>query len=407
MVRAPGGGTPPNNPTFNNDVLVVGFNGGAKAEADSLSKRGNNVTLVQDSFAGNDKIRGTGANAGKTYDLSTNAGVDQFAFSLGLPAAQTTEIAKVLKDVGPDARDEMGQLARVWAGGEKGGKVPSRVVLSGHSVGSQIWGDDNGSATYKQFQDLAKAMPKAAAQVEDLHLAACYAGTQTNADSFKEAFPNMKTFFGYHDSAPGTWSGAQTHLARWDNATKGRKEDLDRSIAANSRKGENVATWNRTAGFNDGQTPAPLADTRATVTNKESLYQDHLSGKSVQGQPGSGPLRDYYNDLQRLIRHPDLPASERAGLEARREQAIRMIYYAPNVAPKFNAHNASALKAGYEAMGMTAPNFGTMSRADALQAIQAFDAKVGAGSPAAAREAQRLLHGLRDLTPSVIPAGWV
>lgn len=407
MVRAPGT-QPPNNPSFNNDVLVVGFNAGAKAEADSLKNRGNNVTLIRDSFEGNDKIRGTGANKSTVYDLSTDAGVDRFAFSLGLPAGQTADIAKVLKDVGPDARDEMGQLARVWAGGEKGGKVPSRLVVSGHSVGNVVWGDDNGTMQMKNLQDLAKAMPKAAAQVEDVHLAACYAGTQTNADNFKDAFPNMKTFFGYHDSAPGTWSGAMNHLGKWDAATKDRKENLSRNITAGTRKGDNVAVWNRTKGFDDGQTPPPLADARATVTGQESLYQDYLSGKKVQAQPGSGELRDYYNDLQRLIRHPDLPASERAGLEARREQAIRAIYYGPNVAPKFAAHNKSAIDAGYAAAGLTAPNFATMSRADALAAIQAFDAKVGANpTSAAARETQRLLHGLRDLSPAVIPSGWV
>lgn len=407
MVRAPGAGAPPGQPTFNNDVLVLGFNAGAKAEADSLSKRGNNVTLIRDSYAGNDKIAGSGAHKGKTFDLSTDAGVDQFAFSLGLPAAQTTEVAKVLKGVGPDARDEMGQLARVWAGGEKGGKVPSRVVLSGHSGGSSLWGDDNGSVRYDQVRDLAKAMPKAAAQVEDLHLAACYAGSQDNADKFKEAFPNLKTQWAYHDSAPGTWSGAQTHLARWDGATRGRKEDLDRSIASGTRKGDNVATWNRTKGFDDGQTPLPIDQQRGIVQGQESLYQDHLQGKQVQTSPGSGPLRDYYNDLQRLLRHPDLPAAERPALEERRDQAIRMIYYSQNVAPKFAAHHGSAISQAYTSLGLNAPDFAKLSRSDALAAINALDAKAGAHPSASVAEAQRLLHGLRDLDPSVIPAGWV
>jgi hypothetical protein len=301
----------------------------------------------------------------------------------------------------------MGQLARVWAGGEKGGKVPSRVVLSGHSVGSSLWGDDNGSVSYKDVQALAKAMPKAAGQVEDLHLAACYAGSQGNADAFKEAFPNLKTFWGYHDSAPGAASGSITHLARWDRATRDRKEDLTPAVAAGTRKGANVATWTRNGGFIDGQPPLALADQRAAVTGLESTYQSYLRGDQKQASPSTGPLRDYYNELQRLLRHPELPASEKPALEARREQAIRLLYYSHSVAPKFSAHHQSALNAGYQAVGMTPPNFATMSRSDALAAIATFDAQVTADSPASAREAQRLLHGLRDLTPSVIPPGWV
>lgn len=407
MVRAPGTPTP-TIPKPNDDILLVGLNKGSKDEAAALRARGNNVTYIGDSYEGNDKIRGVGSDRATVYDLSSNAGVDNFVKSLGLPAAQSTEIGGILKGASADARDELGQLARVWANGEKGGKVPSRLMLSGHSGGSSLFGDDNGSFSYSEVQKLAKAMPKAAAQVEDVHLAACYAGSQRNADGFKDAFPNMKTFWGYHSSAPGSASGATTHQARWDTATRGRKDTLDRSIANHTRKGENVATWNVKTGFNDGQPPIALDAQRSIVQNQEQLYQDHLAGRSVQGSPASGPLRNYYNELQRLLRHPQLPTSERPELEARRDQAMRLLYYSQTVAPKFDANYDAKLDAGYAAAGIARPNFGAMSRQDALGAISAFDEKVAAGGATPAMlETQRLLHGLRDLSPAIIPSGWV
>jgi murein DD-endopeptidase MepM/ murein hydrolase activator NlpD len=186
-LNLPGGSTPstqPNTPPpaqgwqprTNNDVLLVGMNESSAHEVQNLRGRGVNVTHVKDT-ATNDAITTRDA-AGRTtsHDLATTEGARSFALTLGLPAEQTAKIADVIQGAGDDARDEMAQIAQVWAGAEKGGQIPSRLMLSGHNVGSGTWGDDNGMLRFDQLSKLAEAMPRAARSVQDLHLAACYSG---------------------------------------------------------------------------------------------------------------------------------------------------------------------------------------------------------------------------------------
>lgn len=396
-------------PRSNNDVVVVGMNETSKHEVDSLRQRGVNVTHVKDTAANDAITTGSGANK-TTHDLSTKEGSTAFALTLGLPADQTAKIADVIHGAGSDARDEMAQIAQIWAGAEKGGQIPSRMVLSGHNVGSGTWGDDNGMLRFDQLGKLAEAMPKAARSVEDLHLSACYSGGEPLMQKYQAMFPNAKTIWAYTGSAPGSYSGATTHLARWDSATRGTKESLSLALAANTRKGENVAVWSKDAGYIDGRPPSPIADVRAEVTRGDSTFNSFHSGAQKVQDTQSGPLREYYNSVQRLLQHPELPAAERPQLEARRDETIRLIYYSKTVAPKFADHHAGAIRDGFTAAGLPVPDFKTLSRSDAMAQVKAFEDKLATMSPrpaAADRLLPLLTEGLRDLKPSRIPEGWV
>lgn len=414
-LKIPNGATPsqPTTPTqpqgwtpkSNNDIVMVGMNATATHERDELRGRGQKVTFISDTKE-NDKISAGGA----THDLSTKEGATSFALTLGLPAEQTQKIADAIQGAGSDARDELAQLAQVWAGAEKGGQIPSRFVLSGHNVGSGVWGDDNGMVRFDQLAKLAEAMPRAARSVEDLHLSACYSGGQPAMEKYRGIFPNVKTIWAYTGSAPGSYSGATAHQRRWESATRGTRADLDRAIAQATRKGENVAVWTVEHGYNDGRPPAPIAEVREAVTRGQPTYDRFRSGEEKVSDPQTGPLRDFYNQVQRLLQHPELPAAERAPLEAQRDSTIRLLYYSKTVAPKFAEHHASTIRAGFEAVGLTAPDFKTMTRADALASIAQFEEKLAGTTPrpaAAGRLLPLLTDGLRDLKPSQIPEAWV
>lgn len=397
-------------PRSNNNVVLLGMNEGAAHEAASLRQRGANVTLLKDG-AVNDAITTRDASGTtQTHALDTLEGARSFALTLGLPADQTAKIADVLHGAGSDSRDELAQLAQVWAQAERGGQMPSRMVMSGHSTGRSMWGDGNGSLDFKTLGKLAEAMPKAARSVEDLHLSACYSGGQGLMEQYRGIFPNAKTIWAYTGSAPGAHSGATTHLARWDSATRGDAGALDRAIADRTRKGENVAVWSADRGYLDGRPPAPLDEVRRAVQEGHATFERFARGDEAVANPSSGELRDHYNQIQRLLQHPELPRADRPALEAQRDSTIRLLYFTKHVAPKFQEVHGRASNEGFSSLGLTPPNFATLSRADAMRAVAEFERKASSTNPVPAA-AQRLLplltEGLRDLKASRIPDSWI
>lgn len=393
-------------PRHNDDVLFVGMNPGSTQEIRALRQSGARVVAVQDSREGDDKL----AAAGVVHDLSTAEGALAFTRTLGLPPGQTAEIARVLVECPRDARDELGLVAEAWAVAEKGGSAPSRLVLSGHSVGTGVWGDDNGMLTLDALADLGRAMPQAARGVEDVHIAGCYSGGEYAILRLRAIFPRLKTAWAYAGSAPGAASGATVHLALWERATRGEGTDLDREIADRTRRGESVVVWTVDKGYQGGGAPAPIAEMRAGLAYLEPVFEQHMRGEVAVEDPQTGPLRDYYDALQMLLQHPELPAEERPALEARRDRTIRLLYYADTVARRFTQQHADAIRRGYAAIGLPAPDFGAMSRAEALAEVARFSARVQGASapPQDARVLAALLRsGLVELDPAVIPEGWV
>jgi hypothetical protein len=397
-------------PKHNDDIVFVGMNTGAAHEVNELRKLGARVTFIKDAPK-DDQIR-----VGKiTYDLSKPDGAKAFAATLGLPADQTEKIADAISNAEPDSRDELAQLAQVWAKAEKGGQIPSRLMLSGHSGGNSVWGDGNGRLTFESIEKLAAAMPRAASSIEDLHLAACSTGQQTQMDHYRAMFPNVKTIWAYTNSdtgsAPGAFEGATTHERLWEKATRGDKDTLDRTIAISANKGNNVAVWTASGGYDNGlTTQASLADARAAVDSGRDAFTRAWSGEVRIKDPQHGPLRDYYNNLQPLVHHRDLPVSERGPLEAEREQTLRLLYYSAKIAPKFAQVHRNEIKTGYESLGLKVPNFAKMSRKDALENIARFEQALAGATPPpqAAQDLLPLLtEGLRDLDSLRIPENWI
>ena len=402
-------------PRRNDDTLVLGMNPHVQAEAEALQKSNPSarVTTVRDSFQ-NDQVRASGPDgATRVHDLRTPDGIRSFVATLGLPLAQGQQVAAAIASAGEDARDELAQLAQVWARAEKGGVIHSRLVLSGHSGGTSLWGEEgsfvNGVLTRRDFARLAAAMPRAAAGVEDLCLAACYNGGEATMEAWGELFPNLRTMWAYDGSAPGTFSGATAHLARWEKATRGEVDSLRPDLLRGLRKGENLAVWSRLQGHQTATVRVSTADLRARLSSGHVTFERYFQGQEVVRDSQHGPLREHYNTLQSLLGRPEVSASERSALERKRDQILRLLFHG-KVAARFQETHRSSIQRGFTALGLRVPDFSRLGRKETLALIQSFEAQLARWNPRPL-DAQRLLplltEGLRDLQRSSIPDNWL
>ncbi len=391
-----------------NDVLVFGMNKFTHREAKAIDTKAIDVKVVHDTKV-NDQIK-VGRN---TYDLTTPTGREDFVKTLGLPKSQSDEIVKILARSGPDTRDELAQLAQIWAEGEKGGKVPGRMVLSGHSVGDVLWGEEgkgkskfeNGWLSRDDFTALAKAMPKAAAQVQDIAISACFCGGEDNLNKWKEGFPNAKTVTAYDGFSPSgkNAGGSQKSLQRWEKLTRGDVEALKPEQFKGTAKWKDMATWSVKHGYlrAGGQEKPAIVQARIDAFKKDERA-DFMSGKKTSATA----LRAYYTDLQNLAARPTTSAADKAALQEEIGVMLRLRHH-EGVNTKFQKNNKAELTAGYDALGLKAPNFSKLSRAETVKAIDEFAAavaKLGASAPAEAQKALALLNALKVLDPKTIDA---
>lgn len=388
-------------------VVYLGMNDGSSHEVSSLRQRlGHNGVKYIGPSAEQDKILYDGAK----YDLTTEEGRDGFVAALGITGDRAEALESLLENQGQKGRDELAKLVVVFDQAEHGDRFIERIVFSGHSVGSSVWGDDNGTLRWDTLGKLAAVFPKAGGQVEDVLIAACYSGGQNTMDKYRAIFPNVKTIWAYDGSAPGAWSGAVPHILRWESGTRGLGNDsLKRDVAEHTRKGENVAVWSEAKGYDNGDPLRPIATDRASYTTSSAVVPGFLDGSQTQASTQSGPLRSHYNDIQRMLSRPDLPAAERTQLETERDQVIRLIYYG-NVSSFFSLVHGPAIEQGFSDLGLETPDFSKLSRAEGMAKVKEFSDKLAATenpSESATYLGTLLESGLRDLSSEHVPESWI
>jgi hypothetical protein len=385
-------------------VVLLGLNASASFEKAELEKQlgSGAISLIAPS-----RSQGVVQVDGQRFDLADSAARVRFGQALGLPAERAQALATALEGADPGARDELGELAKRLRETERGQRRLERLVISGHNTGHGPWGEGNGQVTWDALGQLTAVFPRAAAQVEDLNLAACYSGSEASIDRYLAIFPNLKTIWAYDGSAPGAASGAVTHLLRWERATRGSDESLTRRAAERTRKGENVVVWTRARGLDNGQPPASLSDVRERYEASRPSAERFFSGEQFVENPQTGPLRDHYNALQRLLARSDLPTAERPALESQRERVIRLLFWT-NVIRGFASTHGATVNQALRELGLPSVDLGGLSREETLAAIEEFrQVTDGAPQTRALERARALLDGLRDLDPATIPAAWI
>ncbi len=386
-------------------IVLVGMGDYAHDEARNL-----NTWNRDDGGAKSVRQRGSEQDvvyrAGQKMDLNTDEGKDAFVATLSLEPEVATEILDLIEKTGDRAKDEMAQLVEVYIQAEQGLRDMQRMVLSGHSVGSMIWGDHNGSLDFDLFIELGRIFPNAAGQVKHLMLSACYSGGERTMQQYFEMFPNLESILAYDGSSPGTWSGALVHMKEWEKRTgDGDGTDIDKEMGAGTRKGDNIATWNSEDGY-DGASPMPVAQLESELQGQEGVFERFSSGQEEVANSQTGPLRDYYNLVQRVLSHPETTSSRAAELSTRRDQTIRLLYWGV-VRGKFANGYGAQMTAGYSAAGIPQPDFAGLTRGEFMNELTVFARSAEENSDSAVQEALRLLQGLADMDSEIIPTTWV
>jgi hypothetical protein len=387
---------------MSDEIIMIGLNPSATHEAASLCRQGNKVL-----FIGNGKTPDTIAWNKKKYNLSSSPKVDEFVNDLGLPSPKKAKLTKLINSLGTNIKDEIGQFIIILSRMEKNNKGPNRLILSGHSVGNYFWGDANGSLLIKNMKNISDIFPKAASLIEDLHLSACYSGSEKDLAAWRGVFPNISTIWAYSGSAPGSYSGATGHLSIWSKATKGNKIALERDLAANTRKGKNVAVWSKHYGYQSKSSTA-ITDLVSRIVAAEHTYLSFFSGAANVQSPQTGPLRDFYNDLQELIGHPLATPEQLARYRPRIGTTIRLLYFDKSIKKRFARAHAADLDVAYGQLGLPKPSYADLSRKSCLDEINKFEQKANTHSSTAVKKVKDLLiHGLKNLEPDYIPENWI
>lgn len=384
------------------EIIMIGLNPSAVHEAASLRRSGNKVL-----FIGKGKTPDSVSWGKKKYDLSSSSKVDEFINDLGLSTPKKVKLAALIRSLGTNVKDEIGRFIITFSEMEKKKKGPGRLILSGHSVGNYFWGDNNGSLLIKDMKKISDIFPTAASLIEDLHLSACYSGNEKDLAAWRGVFPNISTIWAYSGSAPGSYSGATRHLSIWNKATKGNKIALERDIAANTRKGKNVAVWSKHFGYQSKKSTA-IADLVNRIVAAEQTYLTFFSGAANVQSPQRGPLRDYYNDLQELIGHPLATPVQLNRYQPRIHATIRLLYFDKSIKKKFSRAHAGDLNKAYGELGLPKPAYAELSRKACLDEIKKVEQTASPHSSSTVTKVRDLLiHGLKNLEPDYIPENWI
>jgi hypothetical protein len=401
---APPPPSPP--PVAGGGILYIGMNN-YKPEVAKLSSVYQGTSVKVTSVTVTEEETKTQAG-GSTYDLTDAAGIKAFALSLaldGLDAAKKTPlrgtrtqaVETLISSQQKQDRDDLAHVVSVYAATNADGvDRMSRVVLSGHSYGTKVYNEDiKGAILFDALVAMEGIFPSAARQTRHLLVLACLAGAEDKVkDVYTKAFPSLQTFAGYTDTCP-TGAGAAATLGKWAGVT-----DKDPTKMAVPPSGQ--ATWAMGVYQSDAPVNGPALMTGLRAD--ESKFTDYFDGKKVDPDNHSGFLFEYYRRA-RTAEHAtsSVTGADHTYAQQHADQSFRLRFWSSMVS-RFWKKNSAAITKGYGTANV--PDYGKMSRKEALAAVAAFGT-VTKATGADKTEAERLLNALKDLNTAELSDNWI
>jgi hypothetical protein len=342
------------------------------------------------------------ANLAKPEDITWFVGVE-----LGIPIG--TDQFKVLETLfntlNQDSRAHLADLAKMLAGAENDEYVLDRLILSGHSDGVVVWGEDRdnfhpgGILVERDLAALAQAFPKGAGEIKHVMFSACYTIAAVNLVT--KIFTGVEDVWSYSGSSPDVAGGSAGHILSWE---------LDTADGKGLKKGEQLGTaalWTRSGGFIVGDPKS------ADFGQQWSTFRREWSEVVVPEAQGKQELNherlnQIYSHLQHLLADPQINHQQQAEALSGKDRLVRLRYW-EKVRANFAQKRADLIKAAYAEIGLPVPDFATMTRKQFRDAEDAFKTALEAkGSPASAKKFyDEQLEGMWNLKPEAVPNEWV
>jgi hypothetical protein len=286
---------------------------------------------------------------------------DELGFSVG-DFARWDKATDVLLNASPHIREQLADIMRWFNKAENGEIILDRLVLSGHSNGVELWGESQrGNESQpgtmligRDLSGIAEVFPKAASQVEDIMFSACFS---INAvELVVKVFPNLKTAWSYSSFSPSIEQGSAEHVADFTRATEGSG-----TLKRSDRRGS-TALWTREKGYIVGDPSLAAAGGLYTEAFRQwrEIAMPMYSGDGPD--LSSSTLFPVYLAIQRMMAHPGTPADRKERAEHVMQILLRMRFW-PVVRERFGKEYHDKLQPAYDALGMTQPNWASITRA--------------------------------------------
>ncbi|MEO5705001.1 MAG: hypothetical protein ABIZ52_00755 [Candidatus Limnocylindrales bacterium] len=378
----------------------LGLNPGASKEVKALKKTSRQQILA----SLND------GDAEKRF--AGNPGIGDFIFGeLGYSVADVNGWATastVLLQATPALRDQLADVMRWMHRAEKGEIVIERLVLSGHSNGVKLWGDQasgtNGAPgkmlIEQDLGNLARAFPKAAAGVEDIMFSACF--SLNAVEIVKKTFPNLQSVWSYGGWSPEIDQGSQEHMQEWSKATEG-----SRTPNKSSARGS-TALWTRDKGYLVGDPNAAAAGPLFSEcqTLWENIGEPMFVGAKDFAEPELRPLYYKLNALSRNV-HADGMAKGFAAMTV--GKVLRLRFWVKKIRERFGSEHGPKLQPAYDALQVPPPNWTRLTRVGMKAHMDLVDRALESNKDPAVSELidKYLRNGLWLLGEDIIDETWI
>jgi len=416
MSQSPGGAGLEKQ-VHNDDIVYFGMNPDSRAGELGVLKANAHGSVTG---ATGEKQQDTATVNGQRVSLSEDAGLDTYLSQFsGLDAGRQAKLREFIKGIAGGAKDEVAQLARIMYEAETGKRLMKRVVMSGHSGGTTLYGHN---ADYSQYQSLnftdlfplTSLFPMAAGQVEDLMLSACNTGWTDKLETYKTLFPNLRSIWGYVGYSPAYGGGSERHITNWEKSSRGTvdQEKMDAArdkVAQGSGKNDkHVALWTREYGVGGGKDQEMYRTVSEEATSNYDIVKQNCDAGIVQyfdpayrdGTIDQQNLNDLYSQLQSLVgRFSSQLGGDLAHYQGILKKTLYLRHW-DNITGHFMAELGDKVRSGYQGAHAEVPAFRGMARSQVLAKISSYPGDKGG-------EGYKLLvQYLRDLDPSVIPDAW-